>query len=435
MTRSIWQEPGKLLEFPALRGEVRTDVLVIGGGITGILCTYLLAREGADCVLAEADRLCSGVTGKTTAKITVQHGLFAADLLSRFGQEKARQYLAANRAALAEYRRLCRTIDCGFETKDACVYSLCREDSIKRELTALQKLGVEAECVRGLPLPFTTAGAVRFRDQAQLDPLRFLAAVVRDLRIYEHTPVRSLEGTTAVTDRGCIRAKRVIVATHFPFLNKHGSYFLKLYQSRSYVLALKGAAELDAMYVDGSGTGLSFRNVGDVLLLGGGAHRTGKPGGGWRVPEEAARKYYPGAKEVCRWAAQDCMSLDGVPYIGRYSRHTPDLFVATGFNKWGMTSAMAAAMILRDLVQGRENPWAAVFSPSRTMLRPQLAVNGAGAVTNLLTPTRPRCPHMGCALKWNPREQTWDCPCHGSRFTREGELLDGPATGDLPERP
>ena len=435
MIRSIWEKSGGLPAFPELRGEIRTDVLVVGGGITGILCAALLARDGADCVLAEADRLCSGVTGKTTAKITVQHGLFAADLLSRFGREKAGQYLAANRAALEEYRRLCRTIDCGFETKDSCVYSLHREDQIRRELTALRELGVEAECVRGLPLPFTTAGAVRFRDQAQFDPLRFLAAMVRDLRIYEHTRVRRLEGTAAVTDRGRIHAKRIIVATHFPFLNKHGSYFLKLCQHRSYVLALKDAAELDAMYVDGSGTGLSFRNVGDVLLLGGGAHRTGKQDGGWQGLEEAARKYYPGAREVCRWAAQDCMSLDGVPYIGRYSRNTPDLFVATGFNKWGMTSAMAAAMLLRDLVQGRENRYAEVFSPSRTILRPQLAVNGAGAVANLLTPTRPRCPHMGCALKWNPQEQTWDCPCHGSRFTREGELLDGPATGDLPKQP
>ena len=435
MTRSIWEESGQLPEFPQLRGEVRTDVLVIGGGITGILCAYLLNRDGTDCVLAEADRLCGGVTGKTTAKITVQHGLFADSLLSRFGEEKAKQYLAANRAALEEYRRLCRTIDCGFETKDSCVYSLHQEDKIKRELTALRQLGVEAECVRALALPFTAAGAVRFQDQAQFDPLRFLAAVVRDLRVCEHTPVRRLEGTTAVTDRGRIRARRVIVATHFPFLNKHGSYFLKLYQHRSYVLALKGAAELDAMYVDGSGTGLSFRNVGDVLLLGGGAHRTGKPGGGWQALEEAARKYYPGAREVCRWAAQDCMSLDGVPYIGHYSRNTPELFVATGFNKWGMTSAMAAAMLLRDLVQGRENPYAEVFSPSRTMLRPQLAVNGAEAISHLLTPARPRCPHMGCALKWNPQEQTWDCPCHGSRFTRDGKLLDNPAAGDLPERP
>ena len=128
------------------------------------------------------------------------------------------------------------------------------------------------------------------------------------------------------------------------------------------------------------------------------------------------------------------MSLDGVPYVGQYSANTPELFVAAGFNKWGMTSAMAAAMVLADLVMGRENPWAEVFSPSRSMLRPQLLVNGAEAAAHLLRPAPRRCPHMGCALKWNAEEKTWDCPCHGSRFTGEGRLLDGPATGDLPKK-
>ena len=127
------------------------------------------------------------------------------------------------------------------------------------------------------------------------------------------------------------------------------------------------------------------------------------------------------------------MSLDGVPYIGQYSSRTPGLFVATGFNKWGMTSSMAAAMLLSDLVQGRKNPYAQVFSPSRTALRPQLFSNMGKAAVHLLTPRSPRCPHMGCALKWNPQERSWDCPCHGSRFTEEGKLLDNPATGGLKE--
>lgn len=142
----------------------------------------------------------------------------------------------------------------------------------------------------------------------------------------------------------------------------------------------------------------------------------------------------PGAKEVCRWATQDCMTLDGVPYIGQYSKRTPNLYVATGFNKWGITSSMVASMVLCDLVQGRENPYADIFSPSRTMLRPQLFINGFEAAVNLLTPTKPRCPHMGCALKWHPQEHSWDCPCHGSRFADDGKLLDNPATGDLKKR-
>ena len=189
--------------------------------------------------------------------------------------------------------------------------------------------------------------------------------------------------------------------------------------------------DVRGMYLDAAENGISLRNYGPWLLLGGGGHRTGKPGGGWEELEAFARRYFPNSRETCRWAAQDCMTLDGVPYIGQYGRHTPGLYVATGFNKWGMTSSMTAAMVLSDLVQGKRNPYAAVFSPARTVLRPQLLANLAEATASLLTVSKPRCPHMGCALKWNPRERTWDCPCHGSRFTEDGELLDNPATGGL----
>ena len=168
---------------------------------------------------------------------------------------------------------------------------------------------------------------------------------------------------------------------------------------------------------------------------GGGSHRTGKTGGNWQQLRDFARDHYPRAVKKYAWATQDCMTLDGVPYIGRYSKRTPDLFVATGFGKWGMTSAMAAAMVLTDLVQGRENPFAPVFSPSRSILHPQLALNGFEAVKNLLTPGSPRCPHLGCKLKWNEQEHSWDCPCHGSRFTTDGQLLDNPSTGDIKKRP
>ena len=214
-------------------------------------------------------------------------------------------------------------------------------------------------------------------------------------------------------------------------LNKHGSYFLKLYQHRAYCLALENVIPTDGMFVDENPKGLSFRSCGDLLILGGGGHRTGKKGGGWAELEAFARKHYPGARIRCRWATQDCMSLDGVPYIGRYSRNTDDLYAATGFNKWGMTGSMVAARLLTDLVMERSNPYEAVFSPSRSILRPQLGINAFEAVTNLLTPTAKRCPHLGCALKWNPQEHTWDCPCHGSRFQENGKRIDGPATGDL----
>lgn len=428
---SLWSDKTALPRFERLKQEVKTDVLIIGGGITGLLCAFLLGQAGVDYVLTEASTICSGVTKNTTAKLTIQHGLIFDSMLRRFGAERTRMYLQANQEALAQYRTLCAGIDCGWEEKDNFVYSLDDQGKLEREVRALERVGVPAAFQRELPLPFPVAGGVKVTGQAQFHPLRFLASIARGLRIFEHTPVRELNEHSAVTDGGTITARKIIVSTHFPFLNKHGSYFLKQYQHRSYVLALKNGPDVHGMYVDEEEGGMSFRNYGELLLLGGGAHRTGKKGGGWRELEQAVRHYYPGAEPVSRWATQDCMTLDAVPYIGRYSRNTPDLYVATGYNKWGMTSAMAAAMLLTDLVQERENPYAPVFSPSRSILRPQLAVNAMEAAVHLLTPSGKRCPHMGCALKWNPQERTWDCPCHGSRFTQQGKLIDNPATKGL----
>ena len=428
---SLWSSTQSLPRFPALEGHRKTDVLIIGGGITGILCAHFLKEAGVDYTLVEADRICRGVTGNTTAKITAQHGLIYHKLIRRFGAEQARMYLEANRAALEQYRLLSAHIDCDFEEKDNYVYSIDSPAKLDQELKALDTLGLTGDFTDRAPLPFHIAGAVKFPKQGQFHPLKFVSALAKGLNIYENTRVLSFDGRNMITDQGAITAEKTIVATHFPLFNKHGAYFLKLYQHRSYVLALEGGPDVDGMYVDEADDGLSFRNYKGMLLLGGGGHRTGKSGDGWAEPDSFFRLHYPDAREVFRWAAQDCMSLDGVPYIGRYAKSTPNLYVATGFNKWGMTSSMAAAMMLRDMVQEKESPFAPVFSPSRTILRPQLAVNAAEAVSHLLTLSRPRCPHMGCALKWNPQEHSWDCPCHGSRFSEEGKVLDNPANVDL----
>ncbi len=427
---SVWSMTCRLPFFPALEGDLTADVLVIGGGMAGLLCAYELSRAGVDCALIEQDRICSGVTQNTTAKLTVQHGLIYSKLIRQFGPERAGMYLAANRAALERYRELCQTIDCGFEEQPSVVYSLGDRAGIDRELKALQSLGCPARLLTELPLPFPVAGAVEVPDQAQFHPLLFAAGILPGLRIYEKTRALEWRPGAVRTPLGTVRAQKVIVATHFPIFNNHGGFFLKLYQSRSYVLALEGVPAPKGMYVDASGEGLSFRSWDGLLLLGGGGHRTGKKGGGWKALSGFARREYDGAREVSRWATQDCMSLDGAPYIGQYSKSTPDLFVATGFNKWGMTSSMVAAMVLRDLVQGRESPYAPVFSPTRAPWRKQLAVNVLDSAAGLLTPTVPRCPHMGCALKYNAQERSWDCPCHGSRFAESGALLDGPATGN-----
>lgn len=433
MLESVWTNIS-MPSFPALKGNAKTDVLVIGGGMAGLLCAWELKKAGVDCVLVEADLLCRGVTAGTTAKITSQHGLVYGDLVNRFGIEGAKAYWHANEQALDAFRIVAGEIPCDFREASNFVYSRQDGAKLKKEMAALYQMGVPAVFKRSLPLPMRVKGAIGFDHQAQLHPLKLAAGLAQELRIYEHTRVKEFAGNEAICDEGRIMAEKIIVATHFPILNKHGAYFLKLYQHRSYVLALENAPDVADMYVDEAKDGLSFRNWEGLLLLGGGGHRTGKQGGGWKELEAFARRRYPQAKIVGRWATQDCMSLDGMPYIGQYSKGTPDLFVATGFNKWGMTSSMVAAQMLSQMVQGKKSPWEELFSPSRTILRPQLAVNGMETAMNLLMPTAPRCPHMGCALKWNRQEHSWDCPCHGSRFSHEGELLDNPATGNLKQK-
>ena len=346
---SIWQKTVSMPEFPAIEGTCTTDVAIIGGGMTGILTAFFLRRNGVDCMVLEKERICSGTTAGTTAKLSVQK----------------------------------------------------------------------------------VAGAVKIPRQAQFHPLKWVAAIAGELPIYENTFVKEYREHSLLTEDGEIRAKQVVVATHFPMFSKHGGYFLKLYQDRSYVLALRQVPEIKGCFRDEKERGLSFRMFGDILLLGGGSHRTGKNGGNWEELRAFAKEYYPRAEEVCAWAAQDCISLDRRPYIGLYSKHTPELYVASGFNKWGMTGTMLAALVLTDRILGRRNEYEALFCPDRVMKKTKLLVNGMEATKNLLTISGKRCPHLGCALKWNRAEQSWDCPCHGSRFSETGRLLNNPANGDL----
>ena len=431
MNNSIWTNNVRLPEFGQLQEDIKTDVLIIGGGMAGLLCAHRLTKAGAECILIEADRVMHGVSRNTTAKVTSQHGLVYHKLVRRFGAETAYKYWKINEDAIGAMERLAGETDCDWEKKDHFVFSTGDLRPLKEEMASLIRARIPAQWAQSVPLPMSVTGAVRFANQAQFHPLKFARHLVQGLRIYENTRAIQFLGNRVTTQYGTISASKIIVATHFPMLNKHGMYFLKLYQKRSYVLALEDGPQVEGMYLAAEENGISLRNAGKLLLVGGGGHRTGKKGAGWQPAEDFVRKYAPHAREVCRWATQDCMSLDDLPYIGTYSRSTPDLFVATGFNKWGMTNSMVSAMILEDLVQGKENSYAPIFSPSRAMLRPQLACNGVETAVNLLTPTAPRCPHMGCSLKWNPLEHSWDCACHGSRFDKDGKLLDNPATGDL----
>ena len=427
---SIWSRDIQMRRCDTLTTDKHVDVLIIGGGVAGLLCAYKLIQDGAECALIEAGRICGGTTPNTTAKITVAHGIIYDKLISRYGEKMARAYLSAHRRAEEEYARLCGRIECDYERSDAYVYSLFDRDVIEREITALRRIGAEVHRASCEALPFKVAGALRVEGEACFHPLKFLWEISRDMPIYENTKAVELLPYRVKTPKGSISYNKLIVATHFPIFNRYGAYFLKMYQHRSYVLALEGAERVDGMYVDASDTGLSFRDYADLLLVGGGGHRTGKRGGGWRELESFTEKYYKNARVVGRWATQDTMTLDRVAYIGRYSDSIPDVYVATGFNKWGMTSAMVAADILCDLVCDRENVYAEAFSPSRSIIHPQLAVNVIEAISGLVFLRTPRCSHLGCALKYNRAEHSWDCSCHGSRFDEEGGVIDNPANRD-----
>ncbi len=431
MGKSLWQFDTKLPSFDSLKGDIEADVLIIGGGMCGLLCGYYLKQSGIDCVLVEAEKIASGVSGKTTAKITSLHGAIYADLIEKSGFDTAKRYFEINQRAIKEYEKIASSADCGFREATAYTYSRDDKAKIKSEYNALLNLGASAEFRTKSPLPFKISAMVGLKGQAEFNPLKFIEYIAKDLKIYENTRILEMDGTTAYYKGGKIRANKIIVASHFPFINKHGFYFLKLYQYRSYVLALENAQNVNGMFACVADGGLSFRNYGDLLLLGGGGARTGKPCGNWNELIKFKDKYYPDSKVKYKWATQDCMSLDKIPLIGQYSKHTPNLLVATGFNKWGMTSSMVATMILTDMIKGVKNEYADIFNPSRSILKPQLAINCFETLSNFIIPTARRCPHLGCALKWNKYEHSWDCSCHGSRFDSNGKLINNPANKDI----
>lgn len=431
MNESIWSDLVNLPSYPELKGDILADVLIIGGGLCGILCGYFLKNSGVDCVICEGRKIASGTTQNTTAKITSQHGLVYSKLTKKSGLNNAKMYLKAHQNALRQYETMAKNIDCDLETVNSYIYSKDNRKKIEDELRALDKIGFSASFCDSIEIPIKISGAVCFENQMQFNPLKFISHISKDLKIYENTFIKKIVSNKAISKNGSIKAKKIIVATHFPFINKHGSYFLKLYQERSYVSAFSNVPALKGMYLDEAKDGLSFRSFGNTLLIGSGTHRTGKNTTNWKMAEEFARAHYSKANLISRWATQDCISLDDIAYIGRYSSRTPDMFVATGFNKWGMSSSMLSAMILKDMVMERRNEFEDLFSPQRSILKPQLVINSFESALNLITPTAKRCTHLGCALKWNKAEHTWDCPCHGSRFDKNGKILNNPSVKNL----
>ena len=474
--RSIWNQSALLPRFPALESHLQADTVIIGSGMAGILTAHLLQQEGQNVVVVEANRIAGGQTSGTTAKLTAQHGLKYSQLLREFGAETAGQYARMNLAAVEQLRQLVseQHIDCDFEDCTTYLYSTSGAAALQEEYDACRTLGMEVCLTEDTELP-VPAQALGLRHQARFHPLKLLAALAEPLTIFEHSRVLEVEEQLVRTQQGSITANTIIFACHYPFVNVPGYYFARQHQERSYVLALENAEPFQDCYL-GIDDGLSFRSWGNTLLLGGSGHRTGenRKGGQYAALEAIAKRYWPHRRILCRWSAQDCIPMDGIPYIGRYAESHPHWLVATGFQKWGMSTSMAAAEILRDLALGRApHSDSAVFSPQRFSLHAsaaqltddslhtlkglgrrilapgripaeQLPV-GHGGVVELdgeklgvyrsprgeLLAVSVKCPHLGCQLEWNPEEKSWDCPCHGSRFDVHGQLLNGPAQTDL----
>ena len=473
---SIWCKTCDIKRYPELEGNVKTDVVVIGAGMAGILTAWQLEQAGVHTVVLEADTIGAGQTQNTTAKITSQHEMFCHSFIEKKGKETAKKYVQANQAAVEEYKRIMKEqeIACDLSERDAYVYS-GEEEKLRQEAEAAQSLGIDASLERQIEVPVSCAGVVRFPGQAQFHPLKFLGALAEKLKIYEHTPATEVNENLVKTPRGSVKADKIVFATHFPFINFPGLYFARMHQERSYVIALENAGKISGMYIGDGENSLSFRQYENYLLLGGAAHRTGenRTGGRYEKLKEAAGKLFPQSSVAACWSAQDCITADKIPFIGPYAADRPNWFVATGFQKWGMSSSMVSAMLLRDQICEIRNPFEEVFAPSRFSMEeiPQLMKDGGKAVkgltkrffhlpsetVNALEPGHGAvvetplgkagvyksekgevfqvdvvCPHMGCELSWNPDERSWDCPCHGSRFDCEGNPMEGPAQEGIP---
>lgn len=474
---SIWQNTVSIPKRAQLHGNISADVLVIGGGMAGVLCAHMLQKGGAKTVLLEAGRIGGGQTAGTTAKITQQHGLVYDKLVKTHGEETAEIFARANADALCEFALLEEELSRPSSMQETPSYIYLDTDDdpqpLLREHAAAKRLGLPAELLPHAPLPMLTGAAVRMEGGFTFHPLRFLKAVGETITIFEDSRVLSFENGVARTKHGSVRAGHTIVATHFPFINFPGLYFMRMHQQQAYGISLRGASLEEGMFLNVGREGLSLRSFGEYVIMVGSGGRCGEvPGAQYERLRAKAKELFPCAEVCAQWSAQDCMPQTGLPFIGKYAA-ADNLYVATGFAKWGMSGSMLAALCLsKEIVHG-ERAYGGIFAPSH--LYPAAAaapfakdtanVAANYAHTILETPRKKmhglrrgeaavvllegervcayhaqdgkiyavpfKCPHLGCALSWNPSDKTWDCPCHGSRFSYTGVCIAGPAQKPL----
>jgi glycine/D-amino acid oxidase-like deaminating enzyme len=447
-SNSMWLT-GRNQKYKSLYGEEKTDVAVIGGGIAGLTAAYLLSMSGVGVTVLEAGTVAGGASGHTAAHVTSQHGLAYAGLTRRWGEERARLIADANEKAihLAAGIVEAENIACDFTAQDSYVFTeeVEKEGDIEEETEAASKLGIMADITNTDPFIFPYHVAVRFRNQAMMHPVNYVAglaaAVVRNGgHIHELSRVLEYKEGVSKTADGSLKAKCTIIATHFPIVNVPGWYHLRMYRMRSWAVALENAPIPTGMWLSADRGGYGYRRQGSSLIVCGGDSRSGseKETDHYDTLRKHALGRFPESKASNFWSGQYACTVDGLPYIGRYSDRTPSLFVAAGFGKWGMTQGTISGHIICDLVLDRKNPTADLYSPQRGLAP---AAWGKTASVNLSTawyltssafkPQRPICSHYGCRMVWNKDEHTWDCPCHGSRFSEDGIVIDSPAVKNI----
>jgi len=492
-TVSLWMDTTAGTDYPPLRGTVEADVAVVGAGITGLTTALLLKRAGLRVAVVEAARVAAGATGYTTAKVTSQHGPIYRDLIERFDEDRARGYAEANQAALEQVARLVEElhIGCDFHRAAAHLYTedASRVDGLRAEAEACQRLGLPASFVDTLDLPYPVSGAVRFEHQARFHPRKYCLALAAAIpgdgsHLFEGSRVTDVTEDSpceVVTAGGTVRAQRVVLATQIPILDRCG-FFTRTWPSRSYVIAARVTGHLPHdvyLSVDEPTRSVRTQEVGPdtLLLIGGEGHKVGQDDDTrqrYAALEAWTRERFPVQEIAYRWSAQDYMPIDDLPYIGPITFASDRVYVATGYRKWGMTTATVAATILGEQVQGRTHPWADVFDSTRvnvmqsakqfvtanadvakelvsgragllTLPEPASLAPGEGGVVQVdgeavaawrddagrLHAVSATCTHMGCVLNWNTAERSWDCPCHGSRFGYDGGVIQGPAVRNL----